>query len=90
MKMIDFLENKDKEEEFFSLVKKEYKKARINYSPFHSTHEGIAVIQEEVDELWDMVKNNKGRTIKDGNHMMAKECVQIAAMAYAFSRELNK
>lgn len=74
---------------FFELVEAEYKKARSKYPPFHSTHEGIAVIQEEVDELWDMVKRNKGITIKDGNPQMVKECIQIAAMAYAFVRDLD-
>lgn len=74
---------------FFSLAEEEYRKARTKYPPFHSTHEGIAVIQEEVDELWEMVKKNKGINIKDGNPMMVKECIQIAAMAYAFVRDLD-
>ncbi len=56
------------------------------YSPFHSTHEGIAVLQEEVDELWEMVKKNKGVNIQPE---MIKECIQIAAMAYAFMKDLG-
>ena len=74
---------------FFDLAMMEYKRARGKYPPFHSTHEGIAVIQEEVDELWEMVKKNKGITIRDGNPRMVKECIQIAAMAYAFVRDLD-
>lgn len=38
----------------------EYESASSRYPPFHSTHEGFAVLKEEVDELWDMVKRNKG------------------------------
>ncbi len=74
---------------FLEAVETEYKEARRRYKPFHSTHEGFAVIQEEVEELWEMVKKNKGTTIKDGNALMVKECIQIAAMAYAFVRDLG-
>jgi hypothetical protein len=75
---------------FFDKAEQEYNKARTKYPPFHSTHEGWAVIKEEIDELWEMVKANKGRTIKDGNPLMIDECIQIAAMAYAFVMELSE
>ncbi len=74
---------------FFKLAKNEYIRARKKYPKFHSTHEGIAVIQEEVDELWEMVKTNKGIKIGDGNPLMIKECIQIAAMVYAFVKDLG-
>ncbi len=68
-------------------IMNEYLRARSVYKPFNSTHEGIAVIQEEVDELWDLVKKNKGYKIN--NPLMVKECIQIAAMAYAFIKDLS-
>ena len=72
--------------DFFNLVWSEYKDARKKYASFHSTHEGIAVIQEEVDELWDMVKRNKEVKIQPE---MVKECIQIAAMSFAFMKDLG-
>ena len=67
------------------LIQEEYKTASSKYPPFNSTHEGYAVIQEEVDELWDLVKANKG--IK-GNQEFKKECIQIASMAIRFINDL--
>lgn len=58
--------------------------AREKFPPFHSTHEGFAVLKEEVDELWDCVKQ-KNRGNSDD---MLRECVQIAAMAACFACEL--
>ena len=63
----------------------EYGKAANKYPAFNSTHEGYAVIAEELDELWDKVKLNKG--IK-GNELMRQECIQIAAMAVRFIHDL--
>lgn len=74
-------------DDFFLKAELEYQKARSKYPPFHSTHEGWAVIREEVDELWEMVKANKGLVIKDENQAMIRECIQITAMAYAFVRD---
>lgn len=45
---------------FFERAHAEYLMARTKYPPFHSTHEGWAVMKEEFDELWEMVKANKG------------------------------
>ena len=48
----------------------------INFPLFNSQHEGYAVLKEEVDELWDEIKN------KHANEMDTKaECIQVAAMA---------
>jgi hypothetical protein len=65
----------------------EYESASSKYPPFNSTHEGYAVIKEEIDELWDMVKTNKGLL---GNSEMKKEAIQIAAMAMRFIKDLCK
>lgn len=66
-------------------IQSEYNRASSKYPHFHSTHEGYAVIKEEVDELWDLVKENKGL---QGNADMHKECIQIATMAIRFIKDL--
>ena len=66
-------------------IETEYNAASTKYPAFHSTHEGYAVLKEEVDELWDMVKANKGIM---GNDAMRREAIQIAAMAIRFIKDL--
>ena len=59
----------------------EYRKAISQFPPFHSAHEGYAILLEEVDELWDEVKGNK----KPGAYeRMEKEAIQVGAMALRF------
>ena len=51
------------------------------FPPFHSAHEGYAVLLEEVDELWDEIKGNK----KPGAYeRMRKEAIQVGAMVLRF------
>ena len=59
-------------------VTKEYVKATKKFSEFNSTHEGYAVILEELDELWEEIKNNSTKG------PMRKEAVQVAAMGIRF------
>lgn len=60
-----------------ALVVDEAMEAFANFPPFRSTHEGFAILKEEVDELWEEVKC--------GNLDEAKqEAVQVAAMALRF------
>ncbi len=66
-------------------IENELKSARSKFHSFHSNHEGIAVIQEEVDELWDLIKSSKSVRADD---RMQKECIQIAAMAIRFIEDL--
>jgi hypothetical protein len=66
-------------------IGKEMERAMTLFPTFNSTHEGWAVIFEEVDELWDHVRANKG--VK-GSPEMVKECIQIAAMALRFMEDL--
>lgn len=66
-------------------IKMEYETATCKYHSFNSTHEGYAVIKEEVDELWDLVKANKG---VNGDVEFRKEAIQIAAMAVRFIIDL--
>lgn len=59
-------------------VDAEYHRAVSLHGSFSSTHEGYAIIKEEVDELWDGVKKN------DDKKLLKEEAIQIAAMAIRF------
>ena len=62
-------------------VEAELKRACAAFPKFASAHEGYAVLLEEVDELWELVK------VKQSKHDHAKmraEAMQIAAMAIRF------
>jgi hypothetical protein len=65
----------------------EYHDARKKFPAFHSAHEGYAVLKEEVDELWDLVKMGKGMNLKKCEQAKT-EAIQIAAMAIAFYLEV--
>ena len=59
----------------------ELKRAQTLFPPFHSEHEGYAVLLEEVDELWDEVKGHVGQERRTA---MRREAIQVAAMALRF------
>jgi molybdopterin biosynthesis enzyme len=64
------------------LVLAEADRARRKFLPFNSSHEGYAVIAEELDELWDDVKaNNVEHAIE--------EAVQVGAMAVRFIADMT-
>ena len=62
-------------------VAKEHGKAIAIYQPFHSAHEGYAVLLEEVRELEKEVFKRPGRRSR---LLMRKEAIQVAAMALRF------
>ena len=64
--------------EAFKIVTKEYDKTTENNPKFNSAHEGFAILKEEVDELWDEIKNDSPRI------MLRDEVKQVAAMALRF------
>jgi hypothetical protein len=72
-------------DELLEIIEEEVIRAKGLYPTFNSTHEGYAVIFEEIDELWDLVRKNKGI---DGDLRMKNECIQIAAMAIRFIEDL--
>lgn len=60
-------------------------RAMDKFAPFNSAHEGYAVILEEMDELWDAIKNNKlGTEIEQ-----RAEAIQVAAMAFRFVMDVS-
>lgn len=56
--------------------------AESKFPPYNTSHEGYAIIFEELDELWDEVKNNSSR------EKMRGEAVQVAATAVRFIKDL--
>ncbi len=63
-------------------IAEEARRAREKFAPFNSSHEGYAVIAEELDELWDDVKAN------DIPHSI-KEAVQVGAMALRYIADMR-
>lgn len=71
--------------DFPTLVKNELEKARKKHPQNqHNLHEGYAIILEEVDEFWDVVKSQK----PDVSHAL-EELVQIAAMCQRTAEDLK-
>lgn len=65
-------------------IEQEALDAITQFPAFNSGHEGWAVIKEELDELWDEVRAYPNA---DPNKM-AKEAIQIGAMAARFVADL--
>lgn len=66
----------------FNEIAVELAKAENAFPPFHSAHEGWAIIKEELDELWEVVRLNQATPLRSLN--LRKECIQVAAMAIRF------
>ena len=64
-------------------VRQSLKLGMIKHAPMHSPHEGVSVIREELEELWDHVKADTGRTPE-----ARKEALQVAAMAIRYVVDL--
>lgn len=62
----------------------EINRAKAKHGPknFNSSHEGYAVLLEEVDEMWEDVK-------KDRKAESVEEAIQVAAMAVRYAAELG-
>ncbi len=79
----------------YSEIETELKEAQVKYGYFNSTHEVYAVLKEEVEEFWDVVKEKnlsgadktpEGLSKKEG---MVKELIQVAAIAIRAIDELE-
>ena len=63
----------------------EMKDATKKFGPFASAHEGYAIMLEELDELWDAIKDKD----KNIDHI-ALEAKQVGAMALRFLIDICK
>lgn len=69
-------------------IENEIKNAEKKYGHFNSTHEVYSVLQEEVDEFWDVVKTYAGKTSIPITYY-TDELKQIAAIAQRAIKELE-
>lgn len=66
------------------LVQQEYDRATSKFTEFNTPHEGYAVILEELDELWELIKTNRG-----GSDAAMDEALQIVIMALRYIVDLD-
>lgn len=60
------------------------------FDPFASAHEGYAILKEEVDELWELVKRKGDLPNGTSRHeAMRREACQVAAMAVRFMLDVT-
>lgn len=62
----------------------EIKKAESKFSEYNSPHEGYAIIAEELDELWDEVKEKDQHQLR-----MYNEAIQVACTAIRFCKMIK-
>ena len=65
-------------------VRAEVERAVRKHRPMRSPHEGYAVIKEELDELWDEIKGDRGRELS-----ALEEAMQVAAMGVRHITDLR-
>lgn len=65
-------------------LREEIKKAESKFPQFNSPHEGYAIIAEELDELWDEVKEHDHNQIR-----MYRESIQVACTAIRFCKMIK-
>lgn len=68
--------------EIITDVEMEFEYATQHFGSFRNGHEGYAVIQEKLDELWTDVKNTD-------LHGALNEARQVATMAIRFIHDLS-
>jgi len=75
----------DKALSILSDVHIELTEAIVKFDTFNSFHEGYAILKEEVDELWEEIKNKK-----QSKNKIRIEAIQVAAMAIRLIYDLIK
>jgi RNAse (barnase) inhibitor barstar len=80
----DMKYNEDRLKHISDDVIAELKRATEKFGEFQSCHEGYAIILEELDELWDVIKNNEGKCGEMKRYRLMEEATQVAAMAIRF------
>lgn len=68
--------------EVIGAVRAECEKAGQRYGEFHSTHEGLGVLAEEIDELMEAIRSNRRFPIQ-------REAIQVAAVAIRLANALE-
>ena len=67
------------------LIIEEYIKASTAFPPMRSRHEGYAILKEEVDELWDNIKEASTLDVSERRReALTIEAKQVGAMALRF------
>ncbi len=59
--------------------------SKDKHKPFNSSHEGYAVLLEELDEVWEEIKKSKHYTL---SNEAKQELIQVAAVAMRMINEL--
>jgi hypothetical protein len=78
--MIDDIPDEDEKLRIIvNSITDEFIRTTNKYGPFHTAHEGYAVLLEEVDELWKNVKLKQ--TDSHRERLIANEAIHVAAMA---------
>lgn len=72
-------------ERAIALVVREFLRAERKHKPMNSPHEGYAVIAEELDELWDEVKADRGRDFSG-----LEEAVHVSAMGLRYVLDMAR
>lgn len=70
-------------DEVARLVRIEYTQALLAHPSYHSAHEGMSIMKEEVDELWEHVRADTG----DSQDALG-EAVQVASTAMRFATDI--
>lgn len=73
----------EKYQRMMQMVTDQLAVATRRFGPMASPHEGYAVILEELDELWQEVRDNK-RIPTIYNAAMTEEAAHVCAMAFRF------
>ena len=63
-------------------IEEEFRRASKLHAKMNTPHEGYAILKEEVDELWDIVKRKE--LFRGRNDQLHAECIQVGAMAMRF------
>ena len=71
---------------FLAAVIRELARATAAWPPINSHHEGYAVLLEEVEEYWEIVRQKEH--LRDPQ-AMCRELVQVAAVAWRIVRSLG-
>lgn len=66
-------------------IREEIKRAEIAFPEYNSPHEGYAIIKEELDELWDEIKDKDSSIVEQ-----YKEAKHVACTAIRFMKMCRK